>query len=155
MTQKHVIPYYDDKKKIWAVFNGEIYNFKELKKEFKLTENFRTNSDIEIIIFLYKRFGKNFVHKLNGMFSIALFDKGKNKIFLYRDRAGEKPLYYYYNNKEFIFASEIKALIEFSNKKINKNYFNYNSLDISFGEETMFSDIFYSTRIFRIKYFRS
>ena len=82
-SKKHVIPYYDDKKKIWAVFNGEIYNFKELK--FKLTENFRTNSDIEIIIFLYKEVWKNFVHKLNGMFSIALFDKGKNKIFLYRN----------------------------------------------------------------------
>ena len=141
-SKKHQIPYYDEKKKIWAVFNGEIYNFNELKKEFKITSSFRTNSDIEIIIFLYKKFGKNFVHKLNGMFSIALYDTEKNKVFLYRDRAGEKPLYYLYNNKEFVFASEIKALIEFSSKKINKNYFPYHSLEISFGEETMFSDIF-------------
>ena len=96
-------------KKIWAVFNGEIYNFNN--KEYKIKNNFRTNSDIEIIIYLYKKYGNKFVNKLNGMFTIAIFDKKINKLLLFRDRAGEKPIFYYFNNREFIFASEIKCLL--------------------------------------------
>ncbi len=141
-SKKHNIPYYDDEKKIWAVFNGEIYNFKQLIREFSIKKKFRTNSDIEIIIFLYKKFGKKFIHKLNGMFSIAIFDKEKNKILLFRDRAGEKPLYYYFDNNIFIFASEIKALLSHAGSKINEDYFPFKSLEISFGENTMFKNIF-------------
>lgn len=141
-SNKHNIPYFDNEKKIWAVFNGEIYNFKQLKKEFNIKNDFRTFSDIEIIIFLYKKFGLKFIHKINGMFSIAIYDKEKNKIFLFRDRAGEKPLYYYFDKNIFIFASEIKALLNHSGSKINENYFPFRSLEISFGENTMFDNIY-------------
>ena len=141
-SKKHFVPYFDNEKKIWAVFNGEIYNFNELKKEYKIKNNFRTNSDIEIIIYLYKKYGNKFVNKLNGMFAIAIFDKKINKLLLFRDRAGEKPIFYYFNNREFIFASEIKCLLDFVDVKINKDYFPYASLEISFGENTMFSNIY-------------
>ena len=65
-----------------------------------------------------------------------------NKLLLFRDRAGEKPIFYYFNNREFIFASEIKCLLDFIDVKINKDYFPYASLEISFGENTMFSNIY-------------
>ena len=138
---KHKIPYHNLTKKIWAVFNGEIYNFKQLKAEYKIVEKLRTNSDIEIIIYLYEKFGKDFVSKLNGMFSIAIYDENINKIFLYRDRSGEKPLYYYKDINKFIFSSEIKSLLEIITPEINEEYFPYKTLEISFGNNTMFKNI--------------
>ena len=76
------------------------------------------------------------------MFSIAIYDNSKIKLLLFRDRAGEKPIYYYFNGKEFIFASEIKCLLDFVDVKINEKYFPYASLEISFGESTMFKIFF-------------
>lgn len=108
-------------KRISVIFNGEIYNFKELKKE--ITEySFRTECDTEIIIASYLKWGISFVEKLNGMFAIALLDRKDNSIYFIRDRIGKKPLYYYHSlNGDIIFASEMKALMKypFFEKKIN------------------------------------
>jgi len=95
-------------------FNGEIYNFKELKEELSNEYNFKTQSDSEVIIAAYKKWGIDFVNHLRGMFTIALLDN--ETLYLFRDRLGKKPLFYLQNNKSFIFASEIKALIPFLNK---------------------------------------
>ncbi|MFH0714338.1 MAG: asparagine synthase (glutamine-hydrolyzing) [Candidatus Diapherotrites archaeon] len=95
---------------IAIVFNGEIYNFLELKK--KLSEyHFRSTSDTEVILYLYEKFGENFVEMLQGIFAIAIYDARKKKIFLYRDPVGVKPLYYYFKEGKFVFASEIKAIL--------------------------------------------
>ena len=95
------------------VFNGEIYNYLELRKE--LEENgyeFKTKTDSEVILALYQFEGSKCLDKLCGMFAIALWDKRKQELFLARDRLGKKPLYYYHNKKQFIFGSEIKAILE-------------------------------------------
>ncbi len=91
------------------VFNGEIYNFKELKKEFFPADTFRSHTDTEVILKMYQKFGAGFVRYLNGAFAIALFDKSENKLHLFRDRLGIKPLYVYCDDDTFAFASELKA----------------------------------------------
>ena len=99
-------------KDILLSFNGEIYNFKELKKE--LDFNFETDSDSEVIIAAYLKWGIDFVHHLRGMFAIALMDG--ERLYLLRDRLGKKPLFYL-EGESFIFASELKGLVPFLKKK--------------------------------------
>ena len=103
-------------KDILLSFNGEIYNFKELKKE--LDFEFKTQSDTEVIIAAYLRWGVEFVHHLRGMFAIALMDN--DTLYLFRDRLGKKPIFYL-DGKSFVFASEIKALTPFLDKKVLNN----------------------------------
>ena len=99
-------------------FNGEIYNFKVLKKE--LDYSFETNSDTEVLLRAYQRWGLSFVDRLEGMFAISIYDKGK--LYLFRDRLGKKPLYYMQTQTAFIFASEIKALLPYLKQKhLNKD----------------------------------
>ncbi|MHB8168333.1 MAG: asparagine synthase (glutamine-hydrolyzing) [Thermoleophilia bacterium] len=96
---------------IWLVYNGEVYNFPELYE--KLTARghaFKTRCDTEVIVHLYEEYGPECVSRLNGMFAFALFDEEKKRLLLARDRAGIKPLYYSYDGKALIFASEAKAL---------------------------------------------
>lgn len=95
-------------------FNGEIYNFKELYTDLKSDFSFSSDSETEILIAAYIKWGSNFVTHLRGMFAIAILDK--NTLYLFRDRLGKKPLFYLQANS-FIFASEIKALVPFLHKK--------------------------------------
>lgn len=102
---------------IQVVFNGEIYNFLNLKRDLEAKGyRFRTRSDTETIIYGYEEWGEDFVQKLRGMFAIALWDSRRRKLLLIRDRIGKKPLYYYLGKDRILFASEIKALI--SDKRI-------------------------------------
>lgn len=94
------------------VFNGEIYNFRELKKDLESRHRFKTNSDTEVILHLYEDLGEECLKKLEGMFSFAILDLKEKSLFLARDRFGEKPLYYFYHGGFFIFGSELKALIK-------------------------------------------
>ena len=94
------------------IFNGSIYNYKDLKKKFFSNENLKSNTDTEIILKLYSKFGLNFTNYIKGMFAIAIYDKKKNKILIVRDRVGIKPLFYFANCSNFIFASEIKTLLK-------------------------------------------
>lgn len=91
-------------------FNGEIYNYKHLKKKYLNELTFKSESDTEVIIELYKKFGTKSFAWLKGMFAFAIYDKTINSVFLVRDSLGIKPLYYYSNNKELYFSSEIKSL---------------------------------------------
>lgn len=92
------------------IFNGEIYNYKELREELKNEYPFCTQSDTEVILALYKKYGKKMLPMLNGMFAIAIWDNNKKTLLLARDRFGVKPLYYSILEGNFYFASEIKAL---------------------------------------------
>lgn len=93
------------------VFNGEIYNMKELKKELLLQGvSFHTTSDTEVILLGYMLYGKDYIKKLNGIFAIALWDSGSGELHLFRDRLGVKPLFYTRTGKTLVFASEIKGL---------------------------------------------
>ncbi len=99
-------------------FNGEIYNFKEIKEELKKHNyKFKTNSDTEVIIYAYDKWKEKCLNKFNGMFAFCIYDKKNKELFLARDRFGIKPLYYINKNNKFAFSSEIKALLAFLNKK--------------------------------------
>lgn len=106
-------PFTDNEGRFTIVYNGEIYNFGELKKDLlQKGVNFRTNCDTEVLLYLYKFHGQECLQKLNGFFAFGIFDKQKNSLFIARDRFGIKPLLWYADKEKFAFASEMKALLE-------------------------------------------
>lgn len=114
-------PMHSPDDEIVVVFNGEIYNFRQLKDELDIYP-FHSDCDTEVILAAYIKWGISFVDHINGMYAIALFDRGKEKLFLIRDRIGKKPLYYYLDEDSIYFGSELKALManEHFNRIINK-----------------------------------
>jgi asparagine synthase (glutamine-hydrolysing) len=101
------------------VFNGEVYNFREVAAELKQVKpqlNFKTTSDTEVILEAFAHWGETFVNKLNGMFAFAIYDKQQKELFVYRDRMGIKPIYYYWDKENFVFASELKSLKQLKHK---------------------------------------
>ncbi|QNM87372.1 asparagine synthase (glutamine-hydrolyzing) [Aliarcobacter cryaerophilus] len=130
-------PFVSDDKNIYVVQNGEIYNYIEVQNQLKnLGVIFNTNSDTEVILKAYEKFGIKCFEKFNGMFAIAIFDKIKNKLILARDRLGVKPLYIYQKDNELHFSSEIKSLLTYENfdKEIDNqsihNYLKFNYIPI-------------------------
>jgi len=104
-------PIHNEDAKIWVVFNGEIFNFIELRAELeKAGHQFATHSDTEVIVHLYEEHGDNFVDHLNGQFAIALWDQNRRRMVLARDRAGIRPLFYTIVGPRLLFASEVKSL---------------------------------------------
>ena len=130
-------PIYNKNKSKILIFNGEIYNYLELRKELeKKGILFKTNSDTEVIIELYQMYGDDFLKYLNGMFALCIFDCNNNSIFIARDRFGIKPIFYYLDQKVFTFSSSINAL------KLNpfvKTSINYSNL-ISFFSSSYISN---------------
>ena len=99
--------------KVWIVFNGEIYNFAELRDDLRAKgHEFATNTDTEAIVHAYEEYGVDCVKRLNGMFAYAIWDEREQRLVLARDRVGIKPLYYYLDDKILVFGSELKALLE-------------------------------------------
>lgn len=140
-----VQPMFDDKKNIVTVFNGEIYNFKEIR-EILLKKGyiFKTKSDTEVIIHAYIEYGDKCVDHFRGMFGIAIYDKLKDKLLLIRDRLGIKPIYYYRDNEQLLFASEVKPILEILNHKPEVHLESldfYMSVGYVPGENTLFKDI--------------
>lgn len=103
-------PMMDNSGRYTMVFNGEIFNYLELREELKDKYDFKTKSDSEVLLAAYAVWGRACLDKFNGMWAFAIYDKTNRTIFIARDRYGEKPLYYYRTKDEFIFASDIKAL---------------------------------------------
>jgi len=98
---------------LWIVFNGEIFNYLELREELEEKgHHFRTHSDTEVIVHLYEEFGEKCLTKLNGQFAFSIWDKNKKELFLARDRVGIRPLFYYHTPDLFVYGSEIKAIFE-------------------------------------------
>jgi len=110
-------------KHVKIVFNGEIYNYQEICKDLsKKGYKFKSMSDTEIILASYLEWGERCVEKFNGMWAFCIYDPQKKILFLSRDRLGQKPLYYYYDDKKFIFSSEIKGILQHKVKlKLNKD----------------------------------
>ena len=105
-------PIHNEDRRIWVVFNGEIYNFPELRPKLEARgHRFYTNSDTEIIVHLYEEYGAECVKKLRGMFALAVWDQRGEKLLLARDRFGKKPLHYGMDGGRFLFGSEIKAIL--------------------------------------------
>lgn len=137
--------YNEDKSKV-IVFNGEIYNYLELRDILKKDgHKFKTNSDTEVIIHGYEKWGKDLPKQLRGMFAFAIYDKNDKSLFLARDNFGIKPLYYYQNNNTFMFASEIKSFLEHPDfvKELNKDIIApYLSFSFTPTKETLFKGVY-------------
>ncbi len=124
-------PFLSNDKRYVIIYNGELYNYKDLKLELQRTAQgsakapyfFKTNSDTEVILAAYIRWGSQCLQYFNGMFAFAIFDTELNKLFIARDRVGVKPLYYYYGDEGFLFSSEVRPIIHSGIKQfgINKN----------------------------------
>lgn len=147
LSEKGHQPMQDETGNIYIVFNGEIYNYIEIKKELEgKGYKFNTNGDTEVIINAYKEWGTNCVNRFNGMWAFGLYDKARSFIFCSRDRFGIKPFYYYDDNEKLIFASEIKQIIEdkniprIANDNVIFNYLFYGKDE--YGEETFFKSIY-------------
>lgn len=105
-------PVFNEDKSIAIIFNGEIYNYLELKKNIESRHKFYTNTDTEVIVHLYEELGEGVFEKLNGMFAIAIWDGRSKKLILARDRMGKKPLHWTQNGRALVFGSEIKSILE-------------------------------------------
>ncbi len=121
-------PFISDCGNYVIIFNGEVYNFKTIRLELeKLGYTFVSDSDTEVILYAYKQWGIDCLEKFIGMFAFSILDKNQKKMILVRDRAGIKPLYYYDNGSDFLFASELKSFHEHPSfvKKLNKEILPY------------------------------
>ena len=106
-------PISNEDKSVWIVFNGEIYNYKNIRNELiQKGHQFTTNSDTETILHAYEEYGETCPEKLNGMFGFAIWDGRNNRLFLARDRIGIKPLYYYLDSNRLVFGSELKSILQ-------------------------------------------
>jgi asparagine synthase (glutamine-hydrolysing) len=130
---------------IWLSYNGEIYNFRELRSDLERRgHRFFSQSDTEVVIHLYETYGIDAIRLLNGIFSFALWDGRENRLILARDRYGAKPLYYTIHNDVLYFASEVKALLQCNHitagvdERAVSDYFTFQN---TFGERTLFKNI--------------
>jgi len=131
---------------VWVTYNGEIYNYKEIRKHLlQKGHTFKTQGDTEVLVHLYEEFGAAFADRLNGIFAMAIWDKKANTLLLVRDYAGVKPVYYEQQRDYFAFASEIKSLLVLrkSPPNVNENvlhsYFCFGEV---YGPQTMFDGIY-------------
>jgi asparagine synthase (glutamine-hydrolysing) len=137
-------PMFSQNKRFVLVFNGEIYNFKKLK-EFLKSYIFSSNTDTEVILAGWEKWGTELLQKLEGMFAFCLYDKEKGEVYLVRDRMGIKPVYYSKSEKELVFSSEIRGVLssELVPRRLNRSklheYFSYGTLH---GENTLVENVF-------------
>ncbi len=131
---------------VWVTYNGEIYNFPELRRELEARgHRFRSHTDTEVIVHAYEEYGRECVHRFRGMFAFAVWDAGADLLWLVRDRIGIKPLYYYLKDGRFIFASEIKAILEHPtvDREVNRQaLYQYLGFEFVAAPATMFRDIY-------------
>ena len=139
-------PIYNEDNSRVIVFNGEIYNYKEIKEELlKKGHKFKTESDTEVILHGYEEYEEKILDMLRGMFAFVIYDKEKKTLFGARDFYGIKPLYYYKNDKEFMFGSEIKAFLGHPNfkKELNRDMLKqYLTFQYSVSEDTFFKNVY-------------
>jgi asparagine synthase (glutamine-hydrolysing) len=139
-------PIHNENKSIWIVFNGEIFNYPELREQL-ISEGHRfyTKTDTEVIVHLYEEFGTQLFEHLNGQFAFAIWNLNTEELLLGRDRMGIRPLFYYHKHRRLVFASEIKAI--FADNSIPRQIDPNNLSDLftcwsSFGDQTCFKDIY-------------
>ncbi|MFZ5559799.1 MAG: asparagine synthase (glutamine-hydrolyzing) [Patescibacteria group bacterium] len=127
LSERGKQPMFNEDKSLCVIFNGEIYNFQELRRDLeKNAHKFISNTDSEVILHLYEDYKEDCLKFLNGIFAFAIWDIKNKELFLARDRIGVKPLYYYNQNGKFIFSSEIKGILEHNiEKEIDLEAFNH------------------------------
>ncbi|HKK68946.1 MAG TPA: asparagine synthase (glutamine-hydrolyzing), partial [Bacteroidales bacterium] len=138
-------PFLFDDGKLVVVFNGEFYNHRDFRNELSQDGyEFRTDSDAEVILHLYRKCGIDFIKYINGCFAVAVWDSNKGRLLVARDRLGIKPLYYYHGDDFFAFASEMKALLEYPvpRKLDESSLYAYLQLNYVPDNRSMLSDIY-------------
>ena len=115
-------PIYNEDKSIALIFNGEIFNFKEIRHKLEKKHSFKSNTDGEVIVHSYEEYGTDCLQHFNGFWGFALYDAKKKILFISRDRLGLKPLYYYYDGHKLIFASELKCILKDKSVKRRISY---------------------------------
>nr|MCK4930434.1 asparagine synthase (glutamine-hydrolyzing) [Nanoarchaeota archaeon] len=142
---KGIYPLTNENKDVFLIFNGEIYNFQKLRTMLEEKgHRFKTNTDGEVMVHAYEEYKENFLKLLNGMFAVCLYDSKTQELILARDRVGIKPLYYYFNKGNLVFASEIKSILELNSikREINiKTLNSYFALRYNPSYETLFKGI--------------
>lgn len=137
--------YNEDNTKV-IVFNGEIYNYQEIKEELIAKgHTFKTNTDTEVILHGFEEYSEDLLNKLRGMFAFVIYDTNNKELFAARDFYGIKPFYYYLNDDEFLFSSEIKSFLAHPNfkKELNKEMLeSYLTFQYSVGEDTFFKNVY-------------
>jgi asparagine synthase (glutamine-hydrolysing) len=146
LSEQGAQPMSDMEEGIWIVFNGEVYNYIEIKEELrKKGYKFRTTTDTEVILYAYREWGVGCLERFNGMFAFAIWDRDNKRFFCARDRFGVKPFYYHYDGKSFTFASEIKQIL--TDKRIERKVNDRSIYDylieghVNYDEKTFFEGI--------------
>ncbi len=137
-------PYFDIKEKLILNFNGEIFNYKDLIKKY-FSDNKKIRTEVSLLLELFKKKKENFVEEIKGQFAISIYDIKINKLYLFRDRFGIRPLFYSFTKDNFIFSSEIKSIFAFYNKKFGTSFqsiLNTSMLWTNYENLTAFEDIF-------------
>ncbi|VUT28002.1 MAG: asparagine synthetase B [Candidatus Syntrophoarchaeum sp. GoM_oil] len=138
-------PISNEEGSLWLVYNGEIYNYVGLRRELEeLGHAFKSKSDTEVVLHAYEEWGVNCLQKFNGMWAFAIYDLNKKELFCSRDRLGIKPFYYFHNGERFVFASEIKSLLEYGVERKPNNRIIYDFLAFGLQDhtgETFFEEI--------------
>lgn len=145
LSEKGKQPMSNEDCSVWIAYNGEVYNFRELRDDLEgKGHRFKSKTDTEVLIHCYEEYGLDFVNKLNGMFAFCIYDSQKRMLFLCRDRLGIKPLYYHWDENRFIFSSEIKGILEHPiERKINMTAFNeFIRMRYISHQETIFKNIY-------------
>jgi asparagine synthase (glutamine-hydrolysing) len=139
-------PMFNEDRRLALICNGEIYNFKALRRDLEVRgHRFSSQSDSEVILHAYEEWGLDSVSRLRGMFAFALYDDRRKRLWLVRDRIGIKPLYYYHRNGSLVFASEIKAILEDRRIQRTLNHqalYDYLGFEFVPAPQTMFRDIY-------------
>ncbi len=140
------MPMSTDSGKRWITYNGEVYNFKEIRTELEgYGYRFRSHTDTEVVLYAYDKWGADCLYRFNGMFALAIWDEERRQLFLARDRLGIKPLYYYCDPDKIIFASEIKAILQdpdISREISSEGMINYFTFGHSMAPRTIFKNIY-------------
>ena len=138
-------PMTDASSEVWLTYNGEIYNFRELRQRLeKEGVVFRSHGDSEVLLHAYRQWGVPFLRDLNGMFALAIYDRPRGRLLLARDPFGIKPLYYYWDGRRFLFASEIKALLEHPiPRKLHAGALSeFLTFRFTVGQQTLFENVY-------------
>ena len=137
-------PMFSNDERYVIIYNGEVFNYIEIREELRAKYKFKTGTDTEVILAAYQEWGEECLNKLNGMFSFVIYDSKTKEIFAARDRFGIKPFYYYQDADRFIFASELKSILPLLNKRVANDKVIYNFLLFNRTDntdETFFKDI--------------
>lgn len=141
-TNTDPIPYFNEDRSLALVFNGEIYNYKEIQSNLKESHRLLSDSDAEVVLHAFEEKGPDCAKDFNGMYAFSVYNFRTKELTLVRDKVGEKPLYYYDDGEDFFFASEIKSILCAVDAELNNDCPSYDVFEVCVDEMTLFRNIF-------------